>query len=68
MSATLDEFSTPRRIAGWRIVFTAFFLVGAGALYAVDAAVARTGSPAPTLAACLVGQLLAAALAQWRPR
>jgi MFS family permease len=29
---------------------------------------ARTGSPAPTLAACLVGQLLAAALALWRPR
>jgi hypothetical protein len=28
---------------------------------------ARTGSPAPTLAACLVGQLLAAALALWRP-
>jgi cyanate permease len=29
---------------------------------------ARTGSPAPTLVACLVGQLLAAALALWRPR
>jgi len=28
---------------------------------------ARTGSPAPTLAACLVGQLLAAAIALWRP-
>ena len=28
---------------------------------------ARTGSPAPTLAACLVGQLIAAALALWRP-
>ena len=27
----------------------------------------RTGSPAPTLAACLVGQLLAAGLALWRP-
>ena len=82
MSSSVDEFATPRPIAGWRIVFTAFcmavfawglgfyalsvyaqylaqaghfspamlsaattvfFLVGAGALYAVDAAVARIG-------------------------
>mgnify|MGYP001764074875 CR=1 FL=1 len=82
MSAALDEFATPRPVAGWRVVLTAFcmavfawglgfyalsvyaqylaqqghftpallaaattwhFLVGAGALYAVDAAVARIG-------------------------
>jgi MFS family permease len=82
LSAVLDEFGTPRPVAGWRVVLTAFcmavfawglgfyalsvyaqylaqqghftpallaaattwhFLVGAGALYAVDAAVARIG-------------------------
>lgn len=105
MSSSVDEFATPRPIAGWRIVFTAFcmavfawglgfyalsvyaqylaqaghfspamlsaattvfFLVGAGALYAVDAAVARIGRRA----AVFIGLLLlaggAAALPQLR--
>lgn len=105
MSSSVDEFATPRPIAGWRIVFTAFcmavfawglgfyalsvyaqylaqaghfspamlsaattvfFLVGAGALYAVDAAVARIGRRA----AVFIGLLLlaggAATLSQLR--
>jgi len=105
LSSSVDEFATPRPIAGWRIVFTAFcmavfawglgfyalsvyaqylaqaghfspamlsaattvfFLVGAGALYAVDAAVARIGRRA----AVFIGLLLlaggAATLSQLR--
>ena len=101
----LDEFRTPRPIAGWRIVFTAFcmavfawglgfyalsvyaqylaqaghyspallsaattwfFLVGAGALYAVDAAVARIGRRAAVFAGMLLLAGGAAVLPQLR--
>ncbi len=105
MSTVVDEFATPRPIAGWRIVFTAFcmavfawglgfyalsvyaqylaqaghfspallsaastwfFLVGAGALYAVDAAVARIGRRPAVLAGVLLLAGGAALLPQLR--
>ncbi len=101
----VDEFATPRPIAGWRIVFTAFcmavfawglgfyalsvyaqylaqaghfspallsaastwfFLLGAGALYAVDAAVARIGRRPAVLAGVLLLAGGAALLPQLR--
>lgn len=97
----VDEFATPRPIAGWRIVFTAFcmalfawglgfyalsvyaqylaqqgrfsagllaaattwhFLVGAAALYVVDAAVARVGRRRVVLAGIVLLAGCAAAL------
>ena len=105
MTPALDEFTTPRPIAGWRIVLTAFcmavfawglgfyalsvyaqylaqaghfspallsaattwfFLVGAAALYAVDAAVARIGRRAAVFAGVLLLAGGAAALPQLR--
>lgn len=105
MSLAVDEFRTPRPIAGWRVVLTAFcmavfawglgfyalsvyaqylaqaghfspallsaattwfFLVGAGALYAVDAAVARIGRRAAVFAGMLLLAGGAAALPQLR--
>ena len=105
MIIAVDEFATPRPIAGWRIVFTTFcmavfawglgfyalsvyaqylaqaghfsaallsaastwfFLVGAGALYAVDAAVARIGRRPAVLAGVLLLAGGAALLPQLR--
>jgi len=105
LNKALDEFATPRPVAGWRIVLTTFcmavfawglgfyalsvyaqylaqaghfspallsaastwfFLAGAGALYAVDAAVARIGRRAAVLAGVLLLAGGAALLPQLR--